>query len=98
LSLKSPANLTRILDRLTRKGFVERTPDESDRRAAVVTITSSGRGVVEEVMRLFSGYLETVMRGIGQEDEAACRRVLARIVENLAAAGRSQSSQRGEKR
>jgi len=70
LSLKSPANLTRILDRLTRKGFVERTPDESDRRAAVVTITSSGRGVVEEVMRLSPATDLIFMTAYGSTDDA----------------------------
>jgi len=81
---KSAANLTRILDRLVKKGLVRRIPDPGDRRAFVVELTPAGRDLVDEVIRLFDGYLDRVMAGISPAEEEVCRRVLHRLTANLA--------------
>ena len=81
---KSAANMTRILDRLVKKGLVRRIPDPHDRRAFVVALTPEGRGLVDKVVRLFDSYLDRVMAGISPADEEVCRRVLHRLTENLA--------------
>jgi DNA-binding MarR family transcriptional regulator len=46
----NPSTVTRMLDRLTRKGLVRRTRSVSDRRAVQVRATPAGRRTVEEVM------------------------------------------------
>jgi len=43
------ANVARTLRSLTAKGFVERRPDESDRRATIVELTPSGREIAQEL-------------------------------------------------
>lgn len=47
MDVKSSA-VTVMLDRLELLGFVKREPDESDRRAVVVTITEKGQDILEE--------------------------------------------------
>lgn len=84
LAGKTPANMTRILDRLASKGFIERRPDPGDRRAFTIVLTAAGRELVEKAMTLFTSYLDQVLAGINERDEAVCRRVLLRIAENLA--------------
>lgn len=83
LAGKTPANMTRILDRLAGKNFIERRPDPEDRRAFTIVLTPVGRELVEQVVGLFTSYLDQVLTGIDEADEAVCRRVLRRISENL---------------
>lgn len=87
LAGKTPANMTRILDRLANKGFIERRPDPEDRRAFTIILTAAGRELAEQAVDLVTGYREQVLTGINDHDEAVCRRVLQRIAENLAALG-----------
>ncbi|VAW35796.1 hypothetical protein MNBD_DELTA03-113 [hydrothermal vent metagenome] len=84
LASKTPANMTRILDRLAAKNFIERRPDPLDRRAFIIHLTEDGEKLVNEVAGLFAGYLnKIVMNDISSEDEECCRRVLKRIIDNL---------------
>src|SRR5688572_8850622 len=42
---------TRVVDALVRKGYAERTPDLSDRRAVSLRATRRGRGLYERINR-----------------------------------------------
>jgi len=83
LTGKTPANMTRILDRLANKGFIERRPDPEDRRAFTIVLTPAGEELVEQAIGLVTGYREQVLAGIDEQDETVCRRVLRRISGNL---------------
>lgn len=97
LSGKTPANMTRILDRMANKGLIARQPDPEDRRAFTIVLTPAGEDLIEQAMALFSGYLDQVLAGVGEEDEAVCRRVLLRINQNLAglASNENQGDEQG---
>jgi len=84
LAGKTPANMTRILDRLVAKELVLRQPDPDDRRAFLVTITPVGDRLVTQVLDIFTAYTQRVLAGVSPADEAACRRVLEQISANLA--------------
>ncbi len=45
----SPSRMTRILDSLSEKGYIERLPSEQDRRAVSVNVTVQGRMVTDEL-------------------------------------------------
>lgn len=93
---KTPANMTRILDRLAAKGLVERQPDPADRRAFTVVLTPDGKEMVAKAESLFSAYLEKVLTGISEQEKKVCRTVLERITTNLAdlAAEESRSDEK----
>jgi DNA-binding MarR family transcriptional regulator len=42
---------TRVVDSLVRKGYVERSSDEDDRRAVALKVTPRGRGLYERINR-----------------------------------------------
>ena len=43
----APSNVTRLVDRLEKQGFVERTPLADDRRVVLATLTAEGRSALE---------------------------------------------------
>ena len=45
--LKSPANLTTVVDNLERRGLVQRKRDPGDRRRSIVELTPQGRQLIE---------------------------------------------------
>ena len=73
-SLKDKPNVTRILDVLVKKQYVERRDDPSDRRAARVFLTDRG-------MEILPGVLDAAMRSnreaVGDMDEPQVRQLVS---------------------
>lgn len=76
---KSAANLTRILDRLEKKGWVERRKVENDRRASLVVLTPLGMELMSEVTDLFDTIRADLTRGIDLETQLKTTEVLSII-------------------
>src|ERR671911_1960769 len=68
---KSPGAITAMIDRLQRRGYVERIPNPEDRRSALVRITKAG---LEESLRHLWPYIED-MKSI-EEDFSEEERVV----------------------
>ncbi len=80
---KKPANITRILDRLEKKGWIERRQHPDDRRASLVFLTKEGGRISAEVLNDFESYSNWFTDGIDQEEEQICRQVLHKIDSNI---------------
>jgi len=80
---KKPANITRLLDRLEKKGWIERQPNPADRRSSLVYLTREGERMIAEVSNEFESYASWFVEGVGQEEERAFRRVLGKINHNI---------------
>ena len=83
LAGKTPANMTRLLDRLEAKELVERRNSTEDRRISLVFLTPKGLALVDEVKEIFDGYLETLYRGISAKEREAARKTLEKIQANI---------------
>jgi len=46
-----PTSVTNAIDRLTDSGFVERTPDDTDRRRVYASLTADGKGVLRRATK-----------------------------------------------
>lgn len=73
---------TRLIDRLVRQKLVDRQVDRDDRRATSVTITASGRDVVEAVMRRRRTEARRILRKLPDDS----RRALVASLDTLRAA------------
>jgi len=74
----TPANITGIIDRLEKKGLVERTRKDGDRRIALITLTESGMNLgktlpdpienklISELADLESGHVQMLGLAIKQ--------------------------------
>lgn len=81
--LLDKSSMVRILRTLEEKGFVIRTPDETDRRAFFVTLTDAGETRLQEVMRLSRGIEQRAISGVAAEDLATTQRVLKAIHDEI---------------
>ncbi|MEU9093510.1 MarR family transcriptional regulator [Streptomyces sp. NPDC048428] len=76
----SRAGVSKTLAKLEKRGHIERTPNPADRRAALVTITESGKQAIDQI---FPRQLTTeaeLLAGLG-EDRAKVVDALALLVE-----------------
>jgi DNA-binding MarR family transcriptional regulator len=78
-----PATITKMIKRMGRAGFVERSQDAEDQRVSRVYLTDAGRnirGAVEGVLRELE---EHTFAGFSSEDRALLNQLLLRIRHNL---------------
>ena len=76
------SNVTGLVDRLERRGLVERRSAEGDRRVKALTLTAAGVDLREEVMALMSEPPEAIA-SLSVADQRVLRDILARAVERL---------------
>lgn len=78
-----PTVVTRFLDRLVRKGFVERQRDESDRRVVQVDLTAKGRKAADMLLKSYLDRVEAALKDASKKDRDTLLAMLARIDEAL---------------
>ncbi len=66
--------VTRTLTCLSAAGLIERTPDPSDGRSAVVSVNASGRERLRRLRGRKNAYLARRMRGLDEADLATLQR------------------------
>ncbi|MFN3218802.1 MAG: MarR family winged helix-turn-helix transcriptional regulator [Acidimicrobiales bacterium] len=83
-----------VIDSLEKRGLVERQPDPDDRRVWLVTVTRTGKDLVEQVNASDQVLRSELRAGISRADRQQLAALLVRLQENLAAAlddGRSST-------
>ncbi len=83
LTDKSPANMTRILDRLERKNRIVRKKNPDDRRSSLVFLTKDGEALRDEVKTLFNGLRFELGVGIEGDKQLIATEVLLAIKKNI---------------
>ena len=78
--MKQPT-VTRLLDRMTQKGHVERLPHDSDRRITLVRITDAGERTVGHLMELAHEHEQRVLEPFGLASAEALKSTLRRMIE-----------------
>jgi DNA-binding MarR family transcriptional regulator len=78
--MKQPT-VTRMLDRMARKGQVERLPHDSDRRITLVRITEDGERTVKQLMELAREHEHRVLEPFGLASAEALKTTLRRMIE-----------------
>ncbi|HQZ12249.1 MAG TPA: MarR family transcriptional regulator [Devosia sp.] len=79
-----PMTMSGILDRLEKRGFVERSADPRDSRAKIVNLAPGGAAVVERARAVGLTIYARATEGMGADEEAVLRDALERIRGNLA--------------
>ncbi len=72
-------SITAAIDRLERKGMVERQDDPSDRRARIVHLTPSGRQVIECAFADHEAAMERATSGLTVAEQKRCVDLLRKL-------------------
>jgi len=74
------SSITGLVDRAQRRGLVTRTPSTVDRRSFQVSITDTGRQLVEQVAAQFAERIERCVEPLPGADRKRLSRMATRIV------------------
>lgn len=77
--LVSPGNVTGIVERLVRKGWVERRPVPDDRRAVRLVLTSRGRTTMERAVPRHRKEVAECLADYSDQELRSLRLLLARL-------------------
>ena len=83
LVFKDQPTLTRIIDILTKKGYVERVPHPLDRRSFHLLLTAEGISKVNELKPKIASIREKAWENLGESDFEEFKRILNTIYNNL---------------
>jgi DNA-binding MarR family transcriptional regulator len=82
LGMSLPA-MSRALDGLVQRSFVERRECETDRRAKLVRLLPAGRAALDEIERARASALEEFTATLSDEERAGLHATLLPIVERI---------------
>lgn len=80
---KDQPTTARILQKMERKGLIERRSSPDDARVLLVFLTDRGRNLEEELIPLVGGVLSRALSGFTEGEVEDLRRMLNRIFHNL---------------
>ena len=78
-----PMTLSGILNRLEKRGLIDRFPDPADSRAKLARLTAEGEALFEAARSVVFARYQAAVAGISKQDEEVVISVLSRMRENL---------------
>lgn len=79
---KDHASITRMIDLLVTKGFIERFPHPDDRRRYTLQLTPMGKMAQQESIPIIMQNRATALEGLNADEVATLRNLLQRITDN----------------
>jgi DNA-binding MarR family transcriptional regulator len=83
----SSGGTTAAIDRLERRGLVQRTPNPADRRGFLIGLTDEGRRVVDEAMALHAAAEQASVAGLTAKERDQLAALLRKLVLALEGGG-----------
>lgn len=80
---KDPAALTRMLDLLVDKGFVQRKPSKSDRRTFDIYLTVEGNRLVNRLSPILDAFNVRIEKNLTKEDGKSLLHLLDKLQSKL---------------
>ena len=89
--MRGMPSATSMIDRLVRKGYVERVPDQSDRRVVLCQITEPGREMLDRFSRVGAVGFEAISESLTDDELDTIAPVLEMLVDAMARQAPSES-------
>lgn len=83
-SFKDAPSISRILDTLDKKGWIQRTPSSRDRRIYLIHQTPAGRSIVEELHPHVEALRSEGWEGLNEADYQQFTRIINQVFLNYA--------------
>jgi DNA-binding MarR family transcriptional regulator len=81
----TPANITGVIDRLEKKGLVERVRQKADRRVALISLTESGRDLSQQLPDPIENKLISGLENLPPEQVQALGEAMKKIIDLIGA-------------
>lgn len=75
-------SVTRLLSRMEKRGLIERTRRDDDRRVVDLSLTAEGEAMVEKLPVVFCNVMRRHFVGFSQEEIESLRDMLLRLIAN----------------
>lgn len=82
-SFKNAPTISRIVDNLVRKGFVERSTQDEDRRKTLIVLTEEGKQVVDKCTAEVAHIRKLSWVGLSDDDYLHFKNTIDMIFDNL---------------
>ena len=92
-SWSSPGSLTAVVNTLVRDGFVERRPDDADRRIVRLYITDGGRALVTYYVSQAAPSMRKAFDFVDPADETVVREFFVHMISHLSGLMREERGQ-----
>jgi MarR family transcriptional regulator, transcriptional regulator for hemolysin len=79
---KDAASVTRIIDLLIKKNYLQRDAHQTDRRRFTLQITKEGKALLKSVSKIVEQNRSTALNGLTEKDLNQIRLTLNAIIEN----------------
>ena len=83
LMMRDKTTVTRRLDGLVKKGFIQRTPNAEDRRRFDIAITKQGEGILDTAFPIARGLQKELVSNASEEDKEITVKVLRSMMQYL---------------
>ena len=83
ISLKKPATITTMINRLEHIGYINRVSDDSDKRIVRLYLTDLGRKKYYQLLNLKRSMSNNIFNGMSDEDISNVYNLLLKIKNNL---------------
>lgn len=83
ITLRDRTTVTRLVDRLIKKGLVQRTSSKTDRRQVIIEVTKTGTQMMPPAMATLAPLIEKSSAGISAHELSITMDVLRRMAKNL---------------
>lgn len=77
--LVAPANVTGLVDRIEKRGYVKRKRDPNDRRLYVIELTESGARIYKSISTRFLEYTRSLATDLSPEELAVSLSALKKV-------------------
>jgi DNA-binding MarR family transcriptional regulator len=74
------ATIGGVLERLEKRGLVQRAANPKDRRARLVSLTPAGAGLIEDLLPVVESLQADILDGLGPAEREALCRFMARTL------------------
>lgn len=71
---------TGIVERLVKKGYLQRERSESDRRIVVIKLTDKGEGFISEIKEVIFDYLRAITESLSEEEKDLLGKIFIKII------------------
>ena len=82
LVFKDYASMNRILNLMISKNYIRKTTNKEDKRRAKISITKTGKAIIEKLTPAIQVNRETALQNISQEEISTLFTILKRITHN----------------